>query len=230
MLKYLCLLALVAVSPLAKVTNAAVVVNTFDDIALWTGTGANRAALVIDWADGRDALVWGYRFDSATGADMLRAVTEADPNLYAKVQDFGGTLGWFTHGMGYDRNSNGFGISTGTNFGPDGFVFSPSYSDASATDAADSYRETDAAFANSWAIWNGTGNAYPGAAGWATAQTGVSGRVLANNSWDGFQFNTLGFGNGIPPGSAVSAVPEPSGVCLLIAGVLGTSLRRRNRV
>ncbi len=225
--QYLCSLTFVAISLPAQFASAAVVVNTFDDIALWTGSGANRAALVIDWADGRDALVWGYRFDNATGGDMLRAVVEADSNLYAKVQDFGGTLGWFTHGIGYDRNGSGFGISSGTDFGANGFVFSPSYNDASATDSADSYRETNAAFSNSWAYWNGSGNDYPGAAGWASAATGVSGRTLTNDSWDGFQFNTLGFGNALPPGAAVAAVPEPSSLALFASLCASIGFRRR---
>ena len=41
------------------------------DIQLWAGTGANEAAMVIDWNDGKsdESLVWGYRWDgSATGA------------------------------------------------------------------------------------------------------------------------------------------------------------------
>lgn len=218
--------ALLTISLLSQVSSAAVVVSTFDDIALWTGSGANRAAFVVDWADGQDPLVWGYRFDTATGADMLQAVVEADSNLYAKVQDFGGTLGWFTHGIGYDRNGAGFGISTGTDFGATGFVFSPAYDDASATDASDSFRETNAAFSNSWGYWNGSGNSYPGAS-WASAATGVSGRALTNDSWDGLQFNTLGFGNEVAPGIAFAAVPEPSSLLLLLSFTAAAGLKRR---
>ena len=39
---------------------------SFDDIQYWVGTGANRAALVIDWSDTSTqpaALVWGFRWD-----------------------------------------------------------------------------------------------------------------------------------------------------------------------
>lgn len=219
-------IALLAIPLLCQVSSAAVVVNTFDDIALWTGSGANRAALVVDWADGQNPLVWGYRFDTATGADMLQAVVEADSNLYAKVQDFGGTLGWFTHGIGYDRNGAGFGISTGTNFGANGFVFTAAYDDASATDASDSFRETNAAFSNSWGYWNGSGNSYPGA-GWTSAATGVTGRALTNDAWDGFQFNTLGFGNAVAPGAAFAAVPEPSSLLVLLSFAAAAGLKRR---
>ena len=49
---------------------------TFDDIEFWVGTGANRAALVIDWLENSNeppALVWGYRWNgTATGRDMLK--------------------------------------------------------------------------------------------------------------------------------------------------------------
>ena len=65
---------------------------TFDDIEFWVGTGANRAALVIDWVEGSTeppALVWGYRWDgTARGSDMLTAIVAADPRLFAKL---GGT-------------------------------------------------------------------------------------------------------------------------------------------
>ena len=50
---------------------------TFDDIEFWVGSGANRAALVIDWVEDTTeppALVWGYRWDgAANGRDMLQA-------------------------------------------------------------------------------------------------------------------------------------------------------------
>lgn len=52
-------------------------VNSFDDIQYWIGSGANRAALVLQWNDGIApvAFAWGYRWDgAATGLDMLRAI------------------------------------------------------------------------------------------------------------------------------------------------------------
>src|SRR6476620_10618968 len=64
----------------------------FADIEFWVGTGANRAALVIDWrenAAGPPARVWGYRWDgAANGAKMLTDVLAADDRLFAKL---GGT-------------------------------------------------------------------------------------------------------------------------------------------
>lgn len=62
---------------------------TLDMIQSWAGEGSNRAALVIQWNDEREknALVFGYRWDGvATGADMIKAVIEANPRLYGLIQ------------------------------------------------------------------------------------------------------------------------------------------------
>jgi len=218
-LKHLLIIPLLTLL-MTSANYAAVVVNNFDDIQLWTGNGANRAALVIDWNDNRNPLVWGYRFDTATGADMLRAIVEADSRLFAKVEDFGGTLGWFTHGLGYDRDSDGFGISSNTDFGSNGFVFSGSRSGATATDPEDSYHETDSNFGNTWRYFVGTGNNYPGA-GWADATTGISGRNLSDLSWDGFGVTGA-------PGTAFAAVPEPNSAWLIGLGAIVCLRRKRN--
>src|SRR5712671_2394496 len=77
---------------------------TFSDIQYWVGTGANRAAIAIDWSDGSTnppALVWGFRWNGiATGRDMLRAVVTSDDRLFAK---FGGSTGSESavYGLGY---------------------------------------------------------------------------------------------------------------------------------
>ena len=70
----------------ASATNAAPF--SFDSIERWTGSGACRAALVVDWHDGTrpHALAWGYRFDPGpgeTGLKMLADITTADPGLAA---------------------------------------------------------------------------------------------------------------------------------------------------
>ncbi len=57
--------------------QAQTLVNSFDNIQYWVGTGQNRAALVLQWNDGLNpvSLAWGYRWDgAATGIDMLRAI------------------------------------------------------------------------------------------------------------------------------------------------------------
>ncbi len=216
-------LALIVASVFAPQTLQAGIVNTFANIEHWTGSGANSAALVIDWADGKEALVWGYRFDTAKASDMLRAVVEADPRLFAKVEQF--SFGQFIHGLGYDRNGNGFSISSGTNFGPTGFVISGAREAATSADPNDSYLETDIGFSMTWGVWTGSGNSYPGTT-WAEAQVGISDLQLTDQAWSGTRFNSPIS----PPGIAFAAVPEPS--CLLPA-ILGLSVcharKRRTR-
>jgi len=91
---------------------------SLDDIQLWTGSGTNRAALVVEWSVPQSlnyssvpipvadkALVWGYRFNgAATGTQMLRAILAADPRLYV-VADV--TYGTFVEGIGYNLDGNG---------------------------------------------------------------------------------------------------------------------------
>jgi hypothetical protein len=44
----------------------------FSDISYWTGTGSNRAALVVDFKNGNPVYVWGYQFDGVkTGQQMI---------------------------------------------------------------------------------------------------------------------------------------------------------------
>lgn len=93
---------------------------TFDMIENWTGTGENRAALVIQWNDagGRDAaaLVFGYRWDGvATGFDMFRDVTLNNPQLFGLVQrtnvgcDISAIApdGYTLDGIGWDDDESG---------------------------------------------------------------------------------------------------------------------------
>lgn len=93
---------------------------TFDMIENWTGTGENKAALVIQWndADKRDAaaLVFGYRWDGvATGFDMFRDVVLNNPQLFGLVQrtnvgcDISAIApdGYTLDGIGWDDDESG---------------------------------------------------------------------------------------------------------------------------
>lgn len=74
----------VAAEPLARQPAVPTAGFRFRDIEVWTGSGTNRAALVIGWHDGTrcHALAWGYRWDgTATALDMWHSVTNADPGL-----------------------------------------------------------------------------------------------------------------------------------------------------
>lgn len=77
----------------------------FDAIKYWVGTGANKAAFVVQWNDGKnsDALVWGFRWDgNATGVDMVQAIAKADHRFYALQYNSGPDLGTTIGGLGFD--------------------------------------------------------------------------------------------------------------------------------
>lgn len=74
----------------------------FDRIQHWAGKGSNRAALVIDFQDGKTekAFVWGYRWDGqASGEDMVRAIAAASKSLTVMVQ-YTGAMGTTFDGAG----------------------------------------------------------------------------------------------------------------------------------
>ena len=144
-----------------------------DDIPLWTGTGTNRAALVVEWNSpelfnnssvaapvANKTMVWGYRFNGpASGTQMLQAVLAADPKLYV-VADV--TYGTFVEGIGYNLDGNGvIGISDGTatNVLTNGFFTSATVD----PDAAGPLNQGDlfwsGYFGPNWQVWTELGDA-----------------------------------------------------------------------
>jgi hypothetical protein len=162
---------------------------SFDDITYWVGSGANRAAIAIDWQDSSNqppALVWGYRWNgSATGAQMLSAIVANDPRLFAKL---GGTPASpsSVYGLGYDANHNGqFGIDDGTVFDSQGFAFTDPADLATPTDSGDYYAE--GWFTGFWHYGVASNNPYSGGQ-WSDSQVGMSSRQLADGAWDSWTF------------------------------------------
>jgi hypothetical protein len=218
----------------------------FDDIACWVGTGANEAALAIDWdgsSSANGALVWGYRWSgTATGQDMLFAVAEADPRLYlcyGSVESQGKRV----YGLGYDLNDNGvFGIrdtvgntvtfpSNGVvKIGvPDGM---PSEGDdaAHATDPNDLYRE--GWYTGFWCYSLGTGDAN-GVSSWTKSVDGAYVRTLSNGFWDGWAFCSSGNprASALPDSNlSAASAPEPAGGVMLLAVLLGLACRYSSRI
>lgn len=102
---------------------------SLDDIQIWTGSGTNRAALVIEWNSpeiinngntvpapvANKTLVWGYRFNgAATGTQMLTAILAANPSLYA-VEDIDPYFGTEVDALGFNLAGNGpAGVTDGT--------------------------------------------------------------------------------------------------------------------
>ena len=163
---------------------------SFDDIQFWVGSGANRAALVIDWVETSTeppALAWGYRWNGiAHGNDLLAAIVAADPRLFAKL---GGTPANSNavYGLGYDADGDGeFGIDDGTQFDADGFAFTAPADLATATDAGDYYAE--GWFTGFWHYGVAAANPY-GGGGWSDTPVGMAGRALTDGGWDSWTFS-----------------------------------------
>jgi len=200
----------------AVACSAQLAAASLDDIQFWAGSGANRAALVIDWQDAQapQSLLWGFRWDgTATGLDMLQAVVTADPRLYAHLGQFG--WGTAVFGLGYDLNDNGvFAVNPPVAFDSGGLAVDTNPDDARvAADAGDHWREG----------WNTGFWAYylKGSSGdaWESAMTGAADRVLSDGAWDGYSF-AAGFVSAAPGEPVPAAVPEPGTLALLVLGAL----------
>ena len=196
---------------------------TFEDIDMWVGQGQNEAALVIDWNDGSAELVkvWGFRWDgTATGADMLMAVCQADAFLYTMGVNQSG-LGIAFGGIGYDIDNDGFDITHSdlvSNFDAYGYMQvaeDTEFDGWTATDADDSW-------AAGWHTDGFWGYSYidSGLSGWTDSWVGASSRTLNDGSWDGWSWGSAdnGWNGGVP--SLAVAVPEPLTLVLLGTGIL----------
>ncbi len=101
---------------------------SLDDIQLWTGSGTNRAALVIMWNSPvsfnqttvpapvtEKTLVWGCRFNGTlSGTQLFDQVVAADHRLYA-VQSYFSGFGYYVDAIGYNLNGNGqYGVTDGS--------------------------------------------------------------------------------------------------------------------
>lgn len=181
---------------------------TFDMIESWAGEGENRAALVIQFNDSREknALVFGYRWDGqATGVDMIKAVAEANPRLYALLEytnvssptDPNG--GYVIGGLGWDADDDGdIRLSDGKNTytTETGFVehpggYKPGQGGSPSYDY-DNWKALDTDdfwgagwYLSYWSYWVKEGDA----SSFGYSSWGASGRVLKDGSWDGWNFS-----------------------------------------
>lgn len=97
---------------------AQAIVLDWEKIVYWTGSGPNKAALVVQFADKgpNEAYVWGFRWEDGqypagapTGEDMARAIAANSPDLILFTQ-YTGSLGSTVCGFGY-YNPDGFPLS-----------------------------------------------------------------------------------------------------------------------
>ena len=226
------------------VNPAVSVAFDFTDITFWVGSGANQAALVIDWKDGKSpqSLAWGYRWDgSATAEEMVSAIagtTEvrvrgdgdveglgtagtfletrsgADPRLYTRMSDFGGFKSIF--GIGYDIDDDGGGFISGV----ESERGEADTETGAANDADDHYYE---GWESNPSWWGSSNDGDPFDSGSWSGSTYL-GRTLSDGGWEGWSV-----GSGTSPGLPVAATPEPTSAAVL--GVVGVAmiLRRRGR-
>jgi len=146
---------------------------SLDDIQLWTGSGTNRAALVIDWNSpeilnfttvpaplATKTMVWGYRFNgTATGTQMLEAIAAADPKLYL-VADV--TWGTFVTGIGYNLSGNGVvGVTDGTstNYITEGYLTTATEDPDASTAINNGDLFWSGYFGPNWQVWTELGDA-----------------------------------------------------------------------
>lgn len=184
-------------NPTAKIqqNKSTATVTDFDAIKYWVGTGANKAALVVQWNDGKnsDALVWGFRWDgNATGVDMIQAIAKADHRFYALQYDSRTNLGIAIGGLGFDLNginTKGLyknGDKTYPHYPVNGLVNTSGYDfdNFTAIDATDHWQSgwTTNGY---WSYW--VKNSADSDFGYS--DTGVSGRLLENGSWDVWSYN-----------------------------------------
>lgn len=163
---------------------------TMDMIENWTGEGANRAALAIQWnVDGEEtALVWGFRWDGeATGATMITAIAAADPR-FVLASESGTAFGSTVSGIGYDTNKSGdFAITKdGETLSPNEIGLIPmsgySYDGWTCTDPEDYWQS--GWYQGYWSYWVKSSDNDP----WGYSNMGISGRKLTDGCWDGWNF------------------------------------------
>lgn len=217
--------------------NAQTLVQSFNDIEFWTGSGPNRSALVLQWNDGGTptSLAWGYRWSgNATGIGMLKAIAgsttvTAPGNPMTVFETSTGSdsrmvLGMERYGFGDSLFSISFhdGIQNRTRAD-----WATGYWAYSLFGGSFIYPEFDA----NWnfignASYSQSGNVNYSSVNWFTSPIGASDRQLVDGSWDAFSF-APGFVTSAVVQPFAASVPEPSVAILVTIALVFFMLRRR---
>ncbi len=173
--------------------------DTFGAIEHWTGTGANQAALVLDWHNGEtnSAMAWGVRFDGSITADAaMRQILAADNRLY------GAANGTFWMAFGYDADNagaQGVTIPAGTAnpYTPtNGLIeYNEAWSMPGSTplDAGDFYGSDDGVASTSWNLYVPDSTTYDDN-GTPTNPWDDSGAIGASATYTGITFASASVG------------------------------------
>ena len=161
---------------------------------------------------------------AATGEEMLRAVLEADPRLFAKLSA-SGAFGTSVLGLGYDDGDGEFALSDGTIFGAGGVFTSGPADGAAPVDAGDRYAE--GWFEGFWHYAHADENPFAEGA-WASGAEGMSDRELVDGAWDGWAFDADFSFDDVPSNPAPAPAPEPGALLMLAtAAAVGLLASRR---
>ena len=172
--------------------------TTFDSIKFWTGTGINKAAMVIQWNDGGTpkSMVWGYRWNgTATSFDMFQSIAGttslADSSSPQNSQTYLGsdprlTTSWTKYGFGNALDSVVFQNDTTLRTQSDWTNGYWEYSVYGGTFDYDLYdAEWNYVGENTY---NQTGTYTYSNVNWFSSPIGASDRILVDGSWDAFSF------------------------------------------
>ena len=207
-------------------TASATVIATTADLDFVVGKGSNLSALIFDFNQGPESsFAWGYRYDgSASGQDLLAAVSAADPNLsidstsfVTSVQYFNGTT-TFSADADFGAGSVSWGYYLAGGFAGDDMLNNGAMD--TPTPILGGGVELPSVFTIS-------------PSGASADSFGDSGRLLEDGSWDAWSFGPFDpdtFAHQTPPTAsplAATAVPEPSVTGILALSCLLVGLRRR---
>jgi hypothetical protein len=172
---------------------------TFDSIKFWTGTGTNKAAMVIQWNDAGTptSLLWGYRWDGvATGIDMVQAIAgnsflapknETESSITLNGSDHRLTTSWvYYQDYGYAIESIIMVTGSETRTQSD---WASGYWEYNLFGGQFSYDEYDA----NWEFtgtqeYNQVGSSLYSNVEWLSSPIGASNRSLVDGSWDAWSF------------------------------------------
>ena len=194
--KTLLLSLLLVGSELAHPTSSTPI--TFDSIKFWAGSGAKRAAMVIQWNDAGTptSLLWGYRWDGvATGIDMVQAIAgsttsrEDGQSVFLKVAagvDPRLALSLINYSFGSAVEALVFNDREIVRTQNDWSTGYWEYSVFGGTMIYDLYSDTWDYLGQATYDQQGT-TTYSGV-NWFFSPIGISERILVDGSWDAFSF------------------------------------------
>ena len=218
------ILALLFAAPLTAWSQL-ITVNSFSNIQYWTGTGTNRAALVLEFGGPSTpaSVAWGYRWNgsSTTAASMLFALAGtitvtgtnapaplagSDPRLSVDASFFSSFGGYFVNTISYNQAGLPSPWTQSTRLIQDAYFDDGTYPTLYSL--------------NSSGLWSPS---------FAQAQVGMSGLTLSNGMWVGF-VQSDGMDNPRTFAQPTAAVPEPKTMALLfVAAALAILRKKRSR-